>query len=665
MSIQQDTIKTFMRTLIRSDSSGARAVDEAVSAATGGRMKTWNALVTQFVNEVSAHGGKSTYGMNYSKYTSGPDSRTDQFLRNYCGINLKNADTGALIGTDAGGSSVKTASSIVPEDTSATLYLPGASSSTYKGLTIVWPSSSELTTEDAKKVIAGLYTWWRKSCLDLIQNTYGLSYEDSTARNHTMTITFESKPNSATLASANSTNLTINLGRCTNLNLSDGNGKSSKSSFYLDRTLAHELTHAVMCTNMTSYLWNDIARNFSKSVLEGLAELVHGVDDERLDEICALAQSGNASKLKAALLNPPGDYNSYAGGYMIFRYLGHQMYLILSPYNYKGGNVTLSNYDTSQQIKFGAAFRGVGVSGNNFQMFSSSGTLTITNCRDRLISIADGNGKTLGYAYMAGKAQTIDGSSRSGLEVLVGSNSGKDNIIAGSGGSTLWGGSGNVSDTLQGGSGRDEFLVSMQDGKDVVIDYQEKDVLRFYSGGINGMSISGDDLTIGGVTVKDCRDELITVTNQKGSKVGYAYLSGKGGTVDGRGTSVAEIVIGADNASDTLLAGNGGATIWGGSGNSSDTLVGGKGADLYVYGGEEGADVIRGSNASDRVLFYSPVDFKSISMQENNLVIQASGDNSLTVSNWSEKGMNNFQMWDGSRYKLHNKNGSISVQRIK
>ena len=62
-------------------------------------------------------------------------SSADDFLLNYCGINLYNDDTGAITGYDAGGSTYeKNASDIVPESgssDSATL-----SSFTTNGLTI-------------------------------------------------------------------------------------------------------------------------------------------------------------------------------------------------------------------------------------------------------------------------------------------------------------------------------------------------------------------------------------------------------------------------------------------------------------------------------------------------------------------------------------------------
>jgi len=103
------------------------------------------------------------------------------------------------------------------------------------------------------------------------------------------------------------------------------NGKSADSSAaYLDRTLAHEFTHAVMAANID---WFNKLPLFIK---EGTAELVHGIDDFRTGTIRRL--SGNAAALKSALnldvlSGSSSSYNTdaYAAGYMFFRYLAKQM----------------------------------------------------------------------------------------------------------------------------------------------------------------------------------------------------------------------------------------------------------------------------------------------------------------------------------------------------
>lgn len=67
--------------------------------------------------------------------------------------------------------------------------------------------------------------------------------------------------------------------------------------------------------------WNELSGSY-KCVTEGLAELTHGIDDERFADICLLAQSQDTNFLERAL-SLSTNY-SYAGGYMLLRYFAFQ-----------------------------------------------------------------------------------------------------------------------------------------------------------------------------------------------------------------------------------------------------------------------------------------------------------------------------------------------------
>ncbi|MBQ7704331.1 MAG: hypothetical protein IJT73_02730, partial [Selenomonadaceae bacterium] len=96
---QQEVIKRFMASLDTTTKSGTAAVDEAINYATSGKFKTTQALINQMLaDRENAKSG-------------------DDFLKRYCGIDLTNADTGAITGSDAGGSKVKTSTSVVPNGT--------------------------------------------------------------------------------------------------------------------------------------------------------------------------------------------------------------------------------------------------------------------------------------------------------------------------------------------------------------------------------------------------------------------------------------------------------------------------------------------------------------------------------------------------------------------
>lgn len=85
---------------------------------------------------------------------------------------------------------------------------------------------------------------------------------------------------------------------------------------------------------------------------------------------------------------------------------------------------------------------------------------------------------------------------------------------------------------------------------------------------------------------------------------------------------------------------------------------------MFFYGAGDGTDVIQNTNSMDSVMIYSPMEFQSIYMNGGDLVIQSTGNNSLTIKNWSETSVNDFQLWDGSKYSLQNVNGAINAHRI-
>ena len=102
----------------------------------------------------------------------------------------------------------------------------------------------------------------------------------------------------------------------------DVNGVVDKSSQYFDRVIAHELTHSIMDVGIPAF-WT-----FPNFIVEGMAELTHGIDD--VDDSIIMDFAKNPDVLKKALdLNidnnilQPG-INAYVAGYMFLRYLAQQ-----------------------------------------------------------------------------------------------------------------------------------------------------------------------------------------------------------------------------------------------------------------------------------------------------------------------------------------------------
>ncbi|MBO4780089.1 MAG: hypothetical protein J5497_05585, partial [Selenomonadaceae bacterium] len=74
-----------------------------------------------------------------------------------------------------------------------------------------------------------------------------------------------------------------------------------------------------------------------------------------------------------------------------------------------GGNDVIVNYGNEDRIKIGGEINGVNLFGN-FALNFSNGSLTLADCQDRVITIADGAGNILGQACYASSAGIIDGS---------------------------------------------------------------------------------------------------------------------------------------------------------------------------------------------------------------------------------------------------------------
>ena len=321
--------KAMMSSLNETTLSGTAALDAAINSASNGKFATTDALVNKFMSDLESS----------SSYTD--------FLETYCGIILGNEDTGAITGSDAGGDTVKTAKSIVPEQVDVSSWgIPTAgSSTTIDGLTIKWPTEGATTgtlTNAEKHILAGLNSDWIKQSLNLVKESYGIDFNSDGATVKDINVEFYDSDkftdkyhpanalafvkNLSPGGKATQLDLVINMKYYNDIKTNSEDGESSKTSVYLDRTLAHEFTHAVMAANINNF--NDLPLY----LIEGTAELVHGIDDVRPDIMNALLGTRKSDLEK--ILNGELDgttgkeytnaQDPYAAGYMLLRYLGKQ-----------------------------------------------------------------------------------------------------------------------------------------------------------------------------------------------------------------------------------------------------------------------------------------------------------------------------------------------------
>ena len=183
------------------------------------------------------------------------------------------------------------------------------------------------TTEQT--IIKALNSEWIDSSLQLIKDTYGLSFEEDDTTVNEITVKFANDDDN-TLAyvrnksrggKAMELELVINLKFYESLNRDDPNGSTTAAGAgYLDRTLAHEFTHALMAANIDNF------NNLPLYIKEGAAEFTHGIDDERRVELRALTKDTLANKIDNSVLNSTQDSSNdpYNVGYTFLHYINAQ-----------------------------------------------------------------------------------------------------------------------------------------------------------------------------------------------------------------------------------------------------------------------------------------------------------------------------------------------------
>ncbi len=320
-----EVAKGMMTSLNNSTSSAATALDEAIKAASNGKFSTTDSLVQSFLRDLDAAAPTDT-------------TSARKFLEDYCDIILLNDDTGAITGSDAGGDTTKTASSVVPEQVAVTSWgLPTlGGSTTIDGLTINWPTtgaSGSTLTDKEEHILKGLNSDWIEQSLNLVKESYGIDFNDEGATVKSINVTFENDSTNNRLAAVshmynpatgNATSLTliVNMHYYNTIDTASPDGANTNPSLgagYLDRTIAHEFTHAVMAANIKNF------SSLPKYFKEGTAELVHGIDDirtDRINQLLTTRKNDLEDILNGTIEGDDGD--PYAAGYMLLRYLSKQ-----------------------------------------------------------------------------------------------------------------------------------------------------------------------------------------------------------------------------------------------------------------------------------------------------------------------------------------------------
>lgn len=190
----------------------------------------------------------------------------------------------------------------------------------------IFDGAADHTYCNEQTIIAALHTEWLSNSMDLIARGTGLGFEAGDPSVKEMDVVFENDSSNNALAWVTSSTrgdttvglkLTVNMHYYDDLIAGDVNGASTMTRAYLDRTIAHEMTHAVMSAQIQGFA------GLYECISEGAAEVVHGIDDESRLRIQTMADAGNIAD---TLITSPGtgDPAQYAAGYVMFRYMAAQ-----------------------------------------------------------------------------------------------------------------------------------------------------------------------------------------------------------------------------------------------------------------------------------------------------------------------------------------------------
>lgn len=183
--------------------------------------------------------------------------------------------------------------------------------------------TADLTNSVEQTIAAALYSEWIPNSLDLIKNSMGLSFATSSGVKD-IGVYFSNESGNVLAYVTNwggdrktqELALTVNMNFYKDLVEGDVNGATAiPGAGYLDRTIAHELTHAVMASNIEGF------SNLYACIKEGAAEVVHGIDDERRSEIKALAEDNTVTDWLTVSTSTGGETEPYSAGYIMFRFM--------------------------------------------------------------------------------------------------------------------------------------------------------------------------------------------------------------------------------------------------------------------------------------------------------------------------------------------------------
>jgi len=643
MATQQEVMKTFMQSLDETELSGRAAVDEAIQKSSS--FTSYQEVIDKFIKDWEDAGNWHT------------------FLVRYCGIILDNKDTGSILGKDAGGTTSKGSEDIIPSNGKA-IY-PNGTSFTVGGLTIYGvPPKNELSA-DEQYVIRGLRSWWLRDALNLIEESYGLTFTEENTTNARMKLNLVDGDSNGLLAAVfydsedgtskkyESRELRIYMDKFQNMSTSNNHGETGTDS-PLDRTLAHEIVHGVMASNINYFY--DLPNVLAEG---GTAEIIHGIDDLRYKDIISYARDiSQVSKvLNMSYVAGNAPQETYAGGYIFMRYFLKQAATDTTfDYDTYRENVTVddenfaTNYWNEVLMTGSENSDTITNSGQNVTINDQAGDNLINNYSSS-VKINSGSGSDViyneGESVIISTGAGADSIENYNSKVTIDSGAGVDlitnensyvSIFDGNNSDVITNSGGNSTST--GGNGADfiknsgeNAIVLGEKGNDSIIGTGANNSLDAGAGNdsitnTGNFSVlwggKNNDIIINGQLPDTQSAENSTDSNSEENSTAQASTSsiGANSTIfGGAGKDLInnyadELYIYGDVGNDTILSAGAYASIYGNAGNDylenagmsskafgdagNDKIIN-QGTDIFIYGGA-GKDSIQ--NNGDSVTAY-------------------------------------------------------------
>lgn len=199
-------------------------------------------------------------------------------------------------------------------------------SATFNGKALFDDSNRAAKTVD-QQIIKALNSEWIQNSLEMIKESYGVDFTEDGTMVDTMTVhlDYDVQGDAANAlawvtskysgSKTTALELHVNMDKYKNMDMEDVNGYAAGTGLYLDRTIAHEMTHAVMSANIENF------GNLPLYIIEGMAELTHGADERLLSVLTTM----DADDYEAMFTSSDGSGNDgqhpYAGGFALMRYM--------------------------------------------------------------------------------------------------------------------------------------------------------------------------------------------------------------------------------------------------------------------------------------------------------------------------------------------------------